>query len=313
MIIPYGTRYSRTAHGSKTKGVVCENCSTLYVYRLERSSTGSGSSLLWSDNAGAKSRADLQAIENLSMELTLGIDPVACPTCGWLQKPMRSLLKRRKLEFVLRIVVPVTLVLVAWGLMREYDAMSVPIVLCGLSIGCIGLTTGLLRMVLHDPNREHPGRGGTDPKRMAETRGVAKADLDAIMPRDDEGPKQIFQRLLLTTTRHVAAIVGAIVARDENAIGDMYRQTTGAKLSPEHNEPNYGVDGVDDRALLFMLSTYGSVLTDEAKDYLISAAVDVASVDGTVHNNAGIFITRLAMALRVRKERFHALILRMER
>jgi len=88
MSIPYALK--RTAHltGSRVKFVTCEHCGTEYVYRMERQASGSGTSFLFLDNAGAKERAELEAKHKVNTQLQEEQDPVPCPSCAWVQSGM---------------------------------------------------------------------------------------------------------------------------------------------------------------------------------------------------------------------------------
>ncbi len=88
MSIPYALE--RTAHwsGSRVKFVTCEQCGTEYVYRMERLGSGSGTSFLFLDNAGAKERAELEAKHKVNTQLEAEQDPIPCPSCAWVQSGM---------------------------------------------------------------------------------------------------------------------------------------------------------------------------------------------------------------------------------
>jgi hypothetical protein len=71
------------------KTVHCESCHAEYVYRLERTRTGSGTSdVLFFDAAGATERATQEAHKKLRHSLQDGVDLVPCPACGWYQQDM---------------------------------------------------------------------------------------------------------------------------------------------------------------------------------------------------------------------------------
>jgi hypothetical protein len=95
--IPIGRAYTATAHGSCLKSVTCESCSCEYVYRLERTAKGSGASLLWADNAGARLNAQAGARAELFRVLAQGVDAVACPQCGMYQRNM--FLRGKRIRF----------------------------------------------------------------------------------------------------------------------------------------------------------------------------------------------------------------------
>ena len=84
-----GRRYTSRVSGSVLKGAFCENCDCEYLYKMERTAEGQGSSPYYLDNAGAQRRAQEGAIRALTTALK-GIDAVPCPSCGWYQKNMLS-------------------------------------------------------------------------------------------------------------------------------------------------------------------------------------------------------------------------------
>jgi hypothetical protein len=88
MGLPIGASYTTTVAGSVAKFVECENCKGEYVYQMTREEEGSGTSLLFLNNRGAKLRAVEKAEAILAEELASSCDPVPCPFCGWYQKPM---------------------------------------------------------------------------------------------------------------------------------------------------------------------------------------------------------------------------------
>jgi hypothetical protein len=88
MSIPYAREYTAKLAGSVLKLVLCENCGVEYVYRLERTATGSGTSMLFLDNRGARERASHLAEDRLRALLEQEIEAVPCPDCGWFQRSM---------------------------------------------------------------------------------------------------------------------------------------------------------------------------------------------------------------------------------
>jgi hypothetical protein len=88
MVFYAGMRYTSTVKGSIPKVVQCEQCNQGYVYMLQRSASGEGSSPYFLDNAGAQERAQDRARATLISNLQHGIDEVPCPHCGHVQKHM---------------------------------------------------------------------------------------------------------------------------------------------------------------------------------------------------------------------------------
>jgi hypothetical protein len=88
MGIPYAKKYTVTLSGTTLKEVHCESCHAEYVYQIKRTAGGTGTSLLFLDNQGARERADQDAKNNLRAILEREIDVVPCPICGWYQATM---------------------------------------------------------------------------------------------------------------------------------------------------------------------------------------------------------------------------------
>ncbi len=97
MLIPVGTKYSCSLSGWMWKNVVCESCQSEYRYKAVEVVTGVADDFLWVDKSGAKKRAEEQAHNKLERRLARAIEPVPCPNCGWYQKNMTALFKRKRL------------------------------------------------------------------------------------------------------------------------------------------------------------------------------------------------------------------------
>jgi hypothetical protein len=80
-------RYS----GETAVAVHCENCRRKYYYRLKRSARA---------EATSKDQARLIAKQRLCRKLDGDIDPVPCPSCGWLQEEMVPLLRTPRLRWM---------------------------------------------------------------------------------------------------------------------------------------------------------------------------------------------------------------------
>jgi hypothetical protein len=84
----FWTQYTATMQGRRLKVVPCENCSTEYVYVIEREATGAGTSMYLLNNAGAVGHATSAAGDTLTSVLENDFDPVPCPVCGHYQRYM---------------------------------------------------------------------------------------------------------------------------------------------------------------------------------------------------------------------------------
>ncbi len=90
--------HSAIIRGSIVKFVRCENCSTEYLYLMEREGTGMGTSLYLLNEQGAANRAGEAAKEMLKAILEKDFDAVPCPVCGHYQRYMFSKLERHEVQ-----------------------------------------------------------------------------------------------------------------------------------------------------------------------------------------------------------------------
>jgi hypothetical protein len=91
-----GRFFTAELSGTKVKHISCQKCGDNYVYVLRRTGEGTGKSVLWLDNDGARGSADTSARQDLHAKLAKGVDPVACPACGWYQKTMVAAVRARR-------------------------------------------------------------------------------------------------------------------------------------------------------------------------------------------------------------------------
>jgi hypothetical protein len=82
------TKYTATLRGRVLKLVPCEDCSTEYVYVLEREGQGVGTSVYRTNDEGAQEHAATAAADTLREYLENDFDPVPCPACGHYQRYM---------------------------------------------------------------------------------------------------------------------------------------------------------------------------------------------------------------------------------
>jgi len=87
-VVVFWTKYTATLNSRVLKLVPCENCSTEYVYVLEREGTGVGTSVYALNDEGARDNAAAAADESLREYLANDFDPVPCPVCGHYQRYM---------------------------------------------------------------------------------------------------------------------------------------------------------------------------------------------------------------------------------
>jgi hypothetical protein len=86
--------------GARTKYVHCEQCGTPYEYRCIRRAVGTGSATYGIGKERAQRKAAERAESLLEKRLLKGIDPVPCPSCGWVQREMVDELNRRQYRWM---------------------------------------------------------------------------------------------------------------------------------------------------------------------------------------------------------------------
>jgi hypothetical protein len=96
MLIPTGMRYTAKHTASTVKFVHCALCGKDFVYLMQRSATGSGSSPLFLDNQGAKQRAAAAATNSLRSHLQTDFDAVPCVHCKQFQPEMAKRMRFRR-------------------------------------------------------------------------------------------------------------------------------------------------------------------------------------------------------------------------
>src|SRR5262245_53154167 len=105
MIYYFGRTYTAARTGTAVRDVHCEKCGCDYRYRLFRRGTGTGTSPYYLNNRGAQRRADNAAEQQLRKLLVFGVDPVACPDCGWFQADMIRELQRRSHRWAVPVAI----------------------------------------------------------------------------------------------------------------------------------------------------------------------------------------------------------------
>lgn len=86
--IPVALTFTTTLSGRLPKLVQCVKCGFEYVYLLESTVAGEGTSVLFVDNEGARQRSMAAAEAQLQQELEHGCEVVPCQACGLVQPHM---------------------------------------------------------------------------------------------------------------------------------------------------------------------------------------------------------------------------------
>jgi len=88
--------YSTKLSGQRVVKIHCEECSTDFVFVMEREAKGIGTSIYGFDNDGAQQRAVEAAQRELTGKLWTELDVVPCPECGHVQSRMIPTALRRR-------------------------------------------------------------------------------------------------------------------------------------------------------------------------------------------------------------------------
>jgi hypothetical protein len=201
-VVVFWTNYTATVNGRVLKLVPCENCSTEYVYVLEREGTGVGTSVYKLHDDSARTHAESAAEETLRDYLANDFDPVPCPACGHYQRYMfPKLLETRSqwtLVATLAILVAVGLSAISavyWGI--HYLEQPGDRALWRLGVACSALAIiGLIAAGLSAAQRARARRfdpNAEDQRARIEKgrdRAVTRAEFEAAQrPSDRPGGK----------------------------------------------------------------------------------------------------------------------------
>lgn len=185
--IPYAMEYTSTMSGSVLKLVRCEQCVTEYVYQLQRTAEGQGTSFLFTDNEGASARASSRAEDALRRKLERGVDLVPCLACGWYQQEMIPRARREHRRWMLNVGACLTIgllpVAIIGGIINSArfgePAIPWPVFFGGLILLAligIGLMLGkLISSRGYDPNDQDVEKR----KQLGEGRAVLRSQLEA--------------------------------------------------------------------------------------------------------------------------------------
>jgi hypothetical protein len=182
-----------TADGSAVKEVECEHCGLEYVYQLRRTARGRAQSFLFRDAEAAET----DARANLNRVLKEDCDPVPCPGCGWYQRPMVQLLKRRRHRNLLRagfVLLPLSIVLAAVAVLISPVAGEPPLPQSAMARVLLGLAALAFVLGLSLPVAKYISGWRYDPnavdedlrREIGQARACSKADYDpnkALPPR----------------------------------------------------------------------------------------------------------------------------------
>jgi hypothetical protein len=194
-IIPipvFWTKYTTTMQGQTLKVVPCENCSTEYLYVMERESVGVGTSVYRLNEAGAAGHSQASAAETLNDILKNEFDPVPCPACGHYQRYMfPKLLETRGTWFrpVMFLIIAIGCIAAAIALrdsigylQARNDQSFQKIVVDGLAILllCV-IGVGLSILNRYKNRRFNPNMEERDQRiALGRSRAVTRAEFDKV-------------------------------------------------------------------------------------------------------------------------------------
>lgn len=170
MIIPTGMRYTSRLEASEWRTVSCEHCPEEYAYKITREGTGSGRSVLFLDNDGARSRAQYEAEADLERQLSTAVEPVWCPRCGKYQPDMYGIIRMDQvilfgfLAFLILLVGAV--VCMFWGDTSFWENLIGPPMWVAGGLALAAVLFGVVRSRRIDPNAHAETRAGTIVKRI---------------------------------------------------------------------------------------------------------------------------------------------------
>lgn len=154
MIIPIGRQYSANFTVHVWKQVHCESCGGDYVYMMQRQGSGSAFSPLGLANESAKRLAENSA-NNEARRLLHEGDFVACPTCGWYQRHMILIHRRKQLRcFYFGLLVAVSIVIGLWATEQSHQFITNVLLTVVVSFALWGIGLFISRNP-NDDNRQN--------------------------------------------------------------------------------------------------------------------------------------------------------------
>lgn len=301
--IPYGTDYKVEVSGSMLKTCRCEACEADFLYLVERTAEGSGTSLLWLDNQGAKGRAAEAARKGLDKALEKAIDAVPCPACGWLQSDMVRMLKRRRLWWSVGIGIIVSAALLLWGLFvaDESDPFFTAATIAFLLAWPMGL--GLSRH--HEPNHGHEEEGIDRASRSA---GIPREKYDAEQAAEYQAFLQLFHETLQQVMAAMIGVEGRIDRAEVETVLRIYEQVTGLQLAiSDIQSAAESLLGNSELAVK-KVEVLAPSLNDEARAIFVRACIVVAGADRNVDDKEWQFVVSVAAAAGMGSAQFDAVV-----
>jgi hypothetical protein len=169
------TDHTARLTASVVKEVTCEKCGEQFVYALQRTETGTGTSFYGLDEEGASDRAARRAVEHLQEAIANAFELVPCPSCGTYQAQMVQFMKNAHLKWMQVLglaLIGLAIVLFAFGAFSAHG----PWIVTAAALLLIGV--GLMAYRRWQADLYDPNQGDAEPrKRLAEGIAVLKKDL----------------------------------------------------------------------------------------------------------------------------------------
>jgi hypothetical protein len=166
VFIPTGLKYTTQLTGRVPRLVQCQSCGFEYVYLLESTVTGEGTSPLFLDNEGASQRSKADAEAALQQQLASGVEVVPCPRCGHIHESMIPRARELHLDWMFMYAVYVLIgagaLAAPAGILSEKDLKAegltvLSIALCALDVMLFATAAAMFiirakKCASYDPN-----------------------------------------------------------------------------------------------------------------------------------------------------------------
>jgi len=202
-----GKYFTSAVTVAKLIDVTCEKCDCAYRYQLVRRGKGAASAPYYIGMESGRRRAQANACQDAAKKLERGIEPVACPDCGWVQSNMVAEMRRRAGRWlipvgVISLVVTAAITFIATIVATE--AFHRPLLkmdgqhaVAILSIAIIGCAAGLSAFAARawwvsqvNPNRAYPARGDAIPGAPVAMK-LATASFEALHTAERSAPAAV--------------------------------------------------------------------------------------------------------------------------
>ena len=297
MIIPYGTRYTMTLKNKVWKNVACECCEEIYHYQVEREASSEASSFLWLDNDGAKHRAEKEASKKLNHKLEVAIDPVPCPSCGWYQRNMCTILR---LKYFMWGTVFIG-VMCAFAFAFTFQIPS------QLILGTAGFGLfSCLCLVLCLPNNNHGGKGERHVRRAEASRGITEEGMSRLIEKRRQAWTDKFELSMTAALVSIAKSDGSVSDDEVNTIVDIRKQIFGSTVEMEEIQNFISTSTRHDLNTIF--DDIKTDISEDGKKMIIASMSVIGSLKCDMNNEVRASIHEVGRALSMENQRVDEII-----